>query len=61
MMKGNNIERGPEEIMMLERAALDRWGKGDPSGLPELYADDISYFDPTVAARIDGHQAMKNY
>ena len=24
----------PEQIVMLERAALDRWGAGDPSGLP---------------------------
>src|SRR6266487_2847923 len=46
---------------MLERAALDRWGKGDPRGFLELYVADITYFDPVTATRIDGHQAMVNY
>jgi ketosteroid isomerase-like protein len=50
-----------DQIIMLERRALDRWGKGDPSGFLELYADDITYFDPVTATRIDGHQAMVNY
>ena len=49
------------EILLLERAALDRWGKGDPCGFLELYAADISYFDPVTAKRIDGHQAMVDY
>lgn len=60
-MRTNNTGTSSEHIIMLERAALDRWGKGDPSGFLELYADGISYFDPTVAARIDGHQAMEDY
>lgn len=46
---------------MLERGALDRWGNGDPSGFLELYAPDISYFDPVTETRIDGHQAMVDY
>jgi ketosteroid isomerase-like protein len=49
------------DILMLERAALDRWGTGDPGGFLELYAADITYFDPLTAARIDGHQAMEDY
>ena len=49
------------EILLLERAALDRWGKGDPGGFLELYAADVSYFDPVTAKRIDGHQAMVDY
>lgn len=50
-----------DHIIQLERAALDRWGKGDPSGFLELYASDITYFDPLTAVRIDGHPAMVNY
>jgi ketosteroid isomerase-like protein len=50
-----------DQIVMLERAALDRWGKGDPGGFLELYAADITYFDPVTAARIDGHHAMVDY
>jgi len=47
-----------DQILMLERAALHRWGKGDPDGFLELYGAGISYFDPLTATRIDGHQAM---
>src|SRR5947208_3172489 len=50
-----------DQIIMLERRALDRWGKGDPGGFLDLYAADITYFDPVTAARIDGHPAMVNY
>jgi ketosteroid isomerase-like protein len=50
-----------DQILMLERAALDRWGKGDPGGLLDLYAPDITYFDPVTEARIDGRQAMADY
>ena len=61
MIQTVDVETGSEQIVMLERGALDRWGKGDPGGFLELYASDISYFDPVVATRIDGHEAMENY
>ena len=50
-----------DQILMLERGALDRWGKGDPGGFLELYGADITYFDPSTATRIDGHQEMVDY
>jgi ketosteroid isomerase-like protein len=50
-----------QQIIRLERAALDRWGKGDPGGFLDLYAPDITYFDPITAARLDGHPAMVEY
>ena len=50
-----------ERIIMLERGALDCWGKGDPGGFLDLYSTDVTYFDPLTATRIDGHQAMVNY
>jgi ketosteroid isomerase-like protein len=49
----------PETIIALERAALDRWGKGDPQGYLELYAPDITYFDPMQERRIDGLATMQ--
>ena len=49
------------QIVSLERAALNRWGSGDPGGFLELCAPDITYFDPGTAARIDGHGAMNAY
>ncbi len=51
----------PETILNLERAALDRWGHGDPSGYLELYAPEITYFDPTTEASIKGLAAMQKY
>jgi ketosteroid isomerase-like protein len=48
-----------EVIIALERGALDRWGKGDPQGYLELYAPEITYFDPMQEGRIDGKAAME--
>lgn len=49
----------PETIMAMERAALDRWGKGDPDGYFEIMARDETYFDPTGAKRVDGEEALR--
>ncbi len=49
------------KIIELESAALDRWGKGDPSGFLEICAPDIVYFDPSLERRIDGHDALARY
>jgi ketosteroid isomerase-like protein len=51
----------PEKIVALEKAALDRWGKGDPQGYLETYASDITYFDPAREKRADGIEAMREY
>jgi uncharacterized protein (TIGR02246 family) len=46
------------EMEMLERGALERWGKGDPSGYFEIFSPDVTYFDPTTERRIDGREAL---
>src|SRR2546423_14804541 len=51
---GNNAT----DIIALERAALDRWGRGDPSGFLEISAPDVVYFDPFLDQRIDGREAL---
>lgn len=61
MIDAIDVRTTAEGILTLERDALDRWGRGDPRGFLELYAPDITYFDPVTEARIDGHQAMVNY
>ena len=43
-----------EIILNLERAALDRWGKGDPDGYLQISAPDVTYFDPFQEKRLDG-------
>ena len=45
-------------IIALERAALDRWGNGDPQGFLDNYAPEITYFDLVTERRLDGHAAM---
>ena len=48
-------------ILSLERAAMDRWNKGDVEGCLEMYAEDVTYFDPITATRIDGWSAVAEY
>ena len=45
-------------LIALERAALDRWGAGDPSGYLEISASDVAYFDPFQDRRLDGLDAL---
>jgi uncharacterized protein (TIGR02246 family) len=47
------------DIVAMERAALDRWGKGDPEGYLEIMAPEVTYFDPMQEKRLDGLEAMK--
>jgi hypothetical protein len=48
----------PSTIIAMERAALDRWICGDPSGFLEITAPDVVYFDPYREKRIDGLEAL---
>jgi ketosteroid isomerase-like protein len=45
-------------VLALERAALDRWGKGDPDGFLEICDPEVSYFDPFQERRVDGRDAL---
>jgi ketosteroid isomerase-like protein len=49
-----------DELVALERGALDRWVTLDPDGYLGLYADEITYFDPMTDGRIAGLAAMKS-
>ncbi len=51
----------PEQIIAMERAALDRWGKGDPQGYVEIMAPEVTYFDPMQEKRLDGLGPMKEF
>ena len=55
------LEPIAEHILSLERAALNRWGAGDPGGYLNAYADDVTYFDPATAARLEGLETMREY
>ncbi len=47
-----------DTILAMARAALDRWGKGDPSGFLEISVPDVVYFDPSLGRRLDGLEAL---
>jgi ketosteroid isomerase-like protein len=49
------------QIINMERAALDRWGRGDPDGFLEISAPDVVYFDPFLAQRIHGLSDLRKY
>jgi ketosteroid isomerase-like protein len=48
-----------EELVALERSALDRWVKFDPHGYLNLYAPEVTYFDSFTERRVDGLAAME--
>ncbi len=48
-------------IIDMEKAALTRWGQGDPGGFLEICAPDVVYYDPYVGTRIDGLPALTDY
>lgn len=47
-------EKVASTIVGLEKAALERWGNGDPSGFLEISHRDVVYFDPFLDRRLDG-------
>ena len=51
----------PDTIIAMEKAALDRWGKGDPQGYLDIMDTDLTYFDPFQEKRLDGLDAMKEF
>src|SRR4029453_17287484 len=56
---GGRAQPGANDVMALERSALDRWGRGDVAGFLSLYADGSPSFDPFQDRRIDGLAAMR--
>lgn len=43
-----------QNIIAMERRALERWGQGDPAGFLDISADDVTYFDPFQPRRLNG-------
>ncbi len=49
------------QLVELETEALRRWCSGDPSGFLEISAEDVVYFDPFLARRLDGLAALTDH
>lgn len=45
-------------VLALERAAMERWANGDPSGFLEISDPEVVYFDPFHQRRLDGLEAL---
>ena len=50
-----------QTIISLEHQALNTWNKGDIEGQLKFYADDVTYFDPITATRLDGLPPVAEY
>ena len=46
-------------IIAEEKAALEEWNRGNPTGYLDIYAEDITYFDPFLKKRLAGFEEMK--
>lgn len=55
-------DRLAEHIIGLEKAALNKWFKGDTSGYENLWSkNSFSYFDAVVAERVDNHATIAEF
>lgn len=43
-----------KEILALEKAAMERWCKGDVEQYLDTSSDEVTYFDPGTAKRLNG-------
>lgn len=51
-----------QHIIGLEKAALDKWFKGDTSGYEQLWSKrSFTYFDAVVMERIDNHATIAEF
>ena len=48
-----------QELLALERTALDRWVRLDPDGYLKLYAQDVTYFDANTERRAAGLDTLQ--
>lgn len=51
-----------DEIIALEKSALDKWFKGDISGYEKLWSErSFTYFDAAVSERVDDYATIKKF
>lgn len=50
-----------DTILSLEKGAMERWRNGDPWGLVEISAEDVTYIDPCLTRPILGKEEYKAY
>jgi ketosteroid isomerase-like protein len=61
MQINDDIDTIAATILSLERQATERWNKSDVEGPLEIYAEDVTFFDPITETRLDGWPAVAKY
>ena len=60
--KTDEERRLAEELIALERNALDKWFNGDTSGYAALWSRrSFTYFDGVVAERVENHETIEAF
>jgi ketosteroid isomerase-like protein len=49
------------EILALEKAAMNRWRQGDPDGFLALSTPQVTYFDPILPGRLTGIASLTEF
>ena len=57
-LKPDDVAEIARTVLALEREALSRWGRGDPSGFLEISDPSITYFDPFQPRRVEGIESL---
>jgi len=60
-VSGEGGKMEADDVLALERTALERWGRGDPDGFLEISASDVVYFDPFLEQSLVGIEALRGY
>ncbi len=55
----SNTEEVKDQIIAMEKDALQRWNNGDPSGYLKIYGKEITYFDENTIIRLDGYSTLE--
>jgi hypothetical protein len=55
------VEKLTNELVALERQALDLWIDGNPDGFLDLSAPDVTYFDPFLRRRLNGLDELRSH
>ncbi len=50
-----------KEILSMEKAAMERWCKGDVEEYLRISSDEVTYLDPFTAKRLNGLSELSSY
>lgn len=61
MQNNTDVNTTTATLLSLERRTNERWNSGDVDGALDIYADDVTFFDPITEKRLDGRTAVAEY